>query len=80
MLTRDAPSSIQYFFRLNQFRSLWGQLSRSKASPLTPEKAKERAKKAAAARWAAGAGRKKPRAKKGKALNGELSDCAGENV
>lgn len=63
-----------------EIRSLWGQLSRSKASPLTPEKAKERAKKAAAARWAAGAGRKKPRAKKGKALNGELSDCAGENV
>lgn len=39
-----------------EIRSLWGQLSRSKASPLTPEMAKARAKKAAAARWAAGAG------------------------
>jgi len=51
-----------------EIRSLWGQLSRSKAKPLTPEMAKARAQKAAAARWA-GVGGKKRRAKKGKALN-----------
>jgi hypothetical protein len=57
-----------------EIRSLWGQLSRSKASPLTPEMATARAKKAAAARWAVGAGRKKPRAKKGKKKNVRVSD------
>lgn len=58
-----------------EVHSLWGQLCRSKSSPLSKRKAKERAKKAAAARWAAGAGKKKPRAKKGKALNDpKLSD------
>jgi hypothetical protein len=60
-----------------EIRSLWGQLSRSKASPLNPEVATERAKKAAAARWAVGAGEEKPRTKKGKKKNVPSSATAG---
>jgi hypothetical protein len=63
-----------------EVRSLWGQLCRSKSSPLSKRKARERAKKAAAARWAAGAGRKKPRAKKGKALNEPSSATCGDDA
>ena len=50
------------------------ELLRLPALALESVAADAREGEAAAARWAAGAGRKKPRAKKGKALNDELSD------
>lgn len=36
----------------DQIKALWGAYTRSKRGPVDPEKAKARAEKAAAARWA----------------------------